>query len=51
MREGKIVAPGDTDFAPGEIVLLRPASWEELSDGSWKGHIVHKDAVLAKVKS
>lgn len=50
-REGKIVAPGDTGYAPGDIVLLRPQSWEEIQSPPWKGHLVHKDAVLARVKS
>lgn len=50
MREAKIISPGDTSFAPGTIVLLRPGSWEALQSGDWKGHIIHKDAVLACVK-
>lgn len=49
-REAKIISPGDTGFAPGTIVLLRPGSWEELKSGDWTGYIIHKDAVLARVK-
>lgn len=51
MMEAKIISPGDTGFAPGTIVLLRPKSWEPLQSGDWKGHIIHKDAVLARVKA